>query len=1107
MESKEELFNEIYERMYLSSIEEKLRKDIVSYLSGESEQIVLPKVQYEVDYYLFYLLTNYFETPQGDLAKRAYEVASLLDIPLFIKRHNFRDDRYELYHEVGIDKGIVIEDVSLSISNLLNSNPRDILSFLQREINHFNQKEKSLLGALMKYYGEEVRAYFKAKEGEEGSEAQVLLGHALMIVLGSQKSEQREKAITRLEKDLLMILPKLYSKQELEAACEIYLQRTTIVNESIFDKVKEEFAFKKGQAKILKDLTLAVGMTFYKESPKLSDILKVQMGLTGGYCCEQMLMNSGMEQASEAFSELIETLKMPVAFRIGYYSERMLRKPFSEEGAWYEKKLRSVYEEDVLAFKEAYEPLKQTKQIGALAVFALLRKYGESMEQQNIADLEALLPLTANEGLNKWQRNKNCQEYQGPLALYEVSKEARAYISKALADEELVNILTNLEAANQLFYTEVKGNILEEAARYFDVKVLIEVGVERENGLSKTLLLDFIKLHLKETDELLREKIEAGKDVVRRYITLLYTNPIGMKNETLAQGFNHRLKSVINFMEEFVKDKEEQIRGEFEHLRKIKNKNMKEALERLEKRWDAEKCAAYIASLESIEEVAQYIEEVYNPSNDKFIPYLDQLVFSDVKDKEGAIVPPIILKHYLSEYMLLKEIYVIEACECIKAFISTKELKRLIRSLYELWLQEGADTKQKNVILLYALNGGAEDMTRLKKQIDDWTEHLRGALAAFAVTAMAMNGSSLALMLTDSIAHKYKNKQVKGAAEAAMDYVAQVRGVSKETLADRIVPTLGFNANREIIFNYGSRSFKGILTPELEVLLYDAHGKQIKSLPKPNKEDDLEQAEVAKETLKGLKKQVKIVITAQKLRLSKAMMTGRRWSREDWQKLFVENPIMNGFAMSLIWAECDQEGKIRGTFRYMEDGSFNTVEEEEYSFGEEGFITLVHPIELEQEVMSAWKQQLEDYEVLQSIEQLTVPCYTLTEEEKQAKSITRFKDKKVYFGTILGIMDKYEWQKTSIGDGAGYDGYYFEDKVSGIGIKLNLDMVYIGIEATAEVKLQELLFYKKGTIEYGSYCYDDVTDKNCIMPLQVPAKVLSFALMIGELIVAKEIEG
>ena len=686
-----------------------------------------------------------------------------------------------------------------------------------------------------------------------------------------------------------------------------------------------------------------------------------------------------------------------------------------------------------------------------------------------------------------------------------MSEAAREVFRNVLVDEEMENVLTNFVAAYPLFYTEVKGNILEDATKYFDVKLLIEAAVERNDQLPKTVLFDFIKLHLEETDEILRQKMEEGKDIVIKYITLLYTTPIGMKNETLALAFNHRLKSVINFMEEFVKDREEEVRGEFKHLRKYKNKNMQEALVRLEKKWDGQKCAAHIASLKNIEEIAKYIEEIYDTNNDKYIPYLNQLTLSDVKDQEGSRVPAIVLKYYLSEYMLLKEIYVIEACEQIKAFVNTKTFNQLIHSLYKLWLQEGADTKQKNVVLLYALNAGAEEITKLKKQIDDWTESSRGALAAFAVTAMAMNGSNLALMLTDGISRKYKNKQVKGAALAAMDYVAKVRGLTKEALADRIVPTLGFNRNREIIFSYGTRSFKGVLTPSLEVLLYDENGKKIKSLPKPNKEDDANAAQIVAETLKGLKKQIKVVITTQKLRLSKAMLTGRQWHMADWKKLFVENPIMNGFAMSLIWGECDETGKLRGTFRYMEDGSFNTVDEEEYSFSEAGAITLVHPIELEQETLSAWKQQLEDYEVDQSIEQLDLPCYTLTEEEKQAKSITRFMNKKVYFGTIVGMMDKYDWQKTSITDGGGYDGYYFEDEVSGIGIKFNLDMVYVGMEATEVVKLLEMLFYKKGTIQYGSYCYDDVTDENSILPQKVPAKVLSFALMIGQQIAEKEI--
>ena len=49
---------------------------------------------------------------------------------------------------------------------------------------------------------------------------------------------------------------------------------------------------------------------------------------------------------------------------------------------------------------------------------------------------------------------------------------------------------------------------------------------------------------------------------------------------------------------------------------------------------------------------------------------------------------------------------------------------------------------------------------------------------------------------------------------------------------------------------------------------------------------------------------------------------------KDWEKLFVENPIMHNFSLGLVWGVYE-DGELKDTFRYMEDGSFNTVDEED----------------------------------------------------------------------------------------------------------------------------------------------------------------------------------
>ncbi|MFR8334611.1 MAG: hypothetical protein ACLU9S_21510 [Oscillospiraceae bacterium] len=56
----------------------------------------------------------------------------------------------------------------------------------------------------------------------------------------------------------------------------------------------------------------------------------------------------------------------------------------------------------------------------------------------------------------------------------------------------------------------------------------------------------------------------------------------------------------------------------------------------------------------------------------------------------------------------------------------------------------------------------------------------------------------------------------------------------------------------------------------------------------------------------------------------------------------MSNPVMHQFAISLYLGRVE-DGALRDTFRYMEDGSFNTRDEEEYVLPQEGHIGLGAP--------------------------------------------------------------------------------------------------------------------------------------------------------------------
>ncbi len=410
----------------------------------------------------------------------------------------------------------------------------------------------------------------------------------------------------------------------------------------------------------------------------------------------------------------------------------------------------------------------------------------------------------------------------------------------------------------------------------------------------------------------------------------------------------------------------------------------------------------------------------------------------------------------------------------LAAVLEPKELAAYVTMVFGKWLDTGAEAKKKWVLYAASIHGGEEIIPALHAQIQEWPKASRGAMAAEAVKALALNGSATALLMVDQISRKFKFRQVKTAAGDALSYAAKELGITKEELEDRIVPDLGFDERMERSFDYGSRSFKVVLTGALELQVFDGEGKKLKNLPAPGKKDDPEKAGAASEAFKLLKKQLKTVVANQKLRLEQALSAERMWPAEKWQALFVENPVMHQFAIGLIWGVYEN-GALKDTFRYMEDGSFNTVEEEEYQVPEAGSIGLVHPIELSEDILAAWKEQLSDYEITQPIEQLERAVYRLKEEEQEQEELTSFGGKILNGLSLSGKLQGQGWYRGSVQDAGGYYSFYRED--GDLGVELEFSGLFVGDE-NEEVTVYGAQFYRAGTVKRGSYVYDTVKKEN-----------------------------
>ena len=126
----------------------------------------------------------------------------------------------------------------------------------------------------------------------------------------------------------------------------------------------------------------------------------------------------------------------------------------------------------------------------------------------------------------------------------------------------------------------------------------------------------------------------------------------------------------------------------------------------------------------------------------------------------------------------------------------------------------------------------------------------------------------------------------------------------------------------------------------------------------------------------------------------------------------------------------------------------------------------MHPIELDEEALAAWKEQLEDYEVTQPIEQLERTVYRVTEEEKGKKELERFGGKLLNGLSLSGKLQGMGWYRGCVIDGGGYYEFYRQD--GNIFVELEFSGVFIGDE-NEEVTVYGASFYQTDDAHKGSY--------------------------------------
>lgn len=392
-------------------------------------------------------------------------------------------------------------------------------------------------------------------------------------------------------------------------------------------------------------------------------------------------------------------------------------------------------------------------------------------------------------------------------------------------------------------------------------------------------------------------------------------------------------------------------------------------------------------------------EKLPAPLKGLHVPGLPRLYLKD----SGKALPLEQVQHVLTMMALCKQNLPFSGFLALQEALTPESLAKFGQSLFEWWRSSDQPSKGAWIFWLQAFVGNDETARQLNVALKQWRAALSRVRAYEAMEMLVQIGSDVALMYLHQLSEQTRYNDLQERSSAMIVRIAEQRGLSMEQLADRTVPDLGLNEHGRLVLDFGPRSFQVRFDEQLAPYICDSDGKRLKDLPKPNSKDDEAVAKASVQQYKDLKKQAKIVASAQVKRLEAAMCEQRRWTLEEFEVLLVRHPLLRNLVLRLAWGNYDAGGRLITPFRVAEDLGYTDAGDNMVLLPEDASIGIPHRLELAEADVVAFGQLFADYELLQPFEQLSRTTYQIDEAALDGKTLPEWCDRIVTTGALLGL--------------------------------------------------------------------------------------------------------
>ena len=390
-----------------------------------------------------------------------------------------------------------------------------------------------------------------------------------------------------------------------------------------------------------------------------------------------------------------------------------------------------------------------------------------------------------------------------------------------------------------------------------------------------------------------------------------------------------------------------------------------------------------------------------------------------------------------------------------------KSLEELTASFLPRFIRQpqGSAAASKGLLAVVAACAGAEAAAPAGRYLKEFygTRASQGK-ALIAMLAWVEHPSATQLLL--SIASRFRTAGFQEEAILQARALAERKNWTLAELADRTLPSAGFDENGLLELSYGERVFSARLLADFKIELYNPDGKKIAALPDPRQDDDADEAKEAKKQFANAKKSLASLVKQQTERLYEALCTGREWPYADWQRYLNQHPIMRRLLQRLVWVQVEDE-QVLASFRPLDDGSLTDVEDNPLTLADEARVRLAHDSLLSAEALAQWQQHLVDYEVAPLFQQLGKGVYQLPEGQGDAHSIEDFKGHLLETFALRSRALKLGYTRGATEDA----GWFYTYEKFFVSLGLSADIRFTGNplpESNRTVALVDLTFYSEG---------------------------------------------